>query len=112
MGEKFITTGSLVQFVIKARIIPPGSTDVPEVNELDLEDVDPDEGDLDAILGRKLSGRGRKVKMLEGDVGPQSDDEKPLLPPLAFAPYFPRDRSPRWHVFLTDSKMGKVGFHT
>ena len=107
MGEKFITPGSLVQFVIKARVIPPGSTNIPEVNELDLEDVDPDEGDLDAILGRKSSGRGRKVKMLDGDVSAQPDD-KPILPPLAFAPYFPRDHSPRWHIFLADSKAGKI----
>ncbi|KAL8718724.1 MAG: hypothetical protein Q9225_004165, partial [Loekoesia sp. 1 TL-2023] len=28
-GEKFVTTGSLVQMVIKARIIPPGSGSVP-----------------------------------------------------------------------------------
>lgn len=32
-GERHITTSSLVQFVIKARVIPPGTIDVPEVNE-------------------------------------------------------------------------------
>ncbi|KAK4696431.1 translocation protein SEC63, partial [Lecanoromycetidae sp. Uapishka_2] len=108
MGERFVTTGSLVQFVVKARVIPPGSANVPEVNELDLEDVDPDEGDLDALLGRKTAGRGKKAKMLEGEAVPASDAEKPLQPPLAYAPYFPRDHSPRWHVFLSDSKLGKV----
>jgi translocation protein SEC63 len=30
------------------------------------------------------------------------------VPPLVFAPYFARDHSPRWHVFLTDSKQGKM----
>ena len=108
MGERFVTTGSLVQFVVKARVIPPGSANVPEINEFDLEDDDPDEGDLDALLGRKLVGRSKKAKMLEGEVLPESDAEKPLQPPLAYAPYFPRDRSPRWHVFLSDSKLGKV----
>ena len=108
MGERFVTTGSLVQFVVKARVIPPGTADVPEVNEIDLEDIDPDEGDLDALLGRKSSGKGMKAQLHEGDAHPSSDIEKPLQPPLAYAPYFPRDHSPRWHVFLADSKMGKV----
>ncbi len=108
MGERFVTTGSLVQFVVKARVIPPGTANVPAVNEPDLEDIDPDEGDLDALLGRKPSGKGKKAKLREGDATPSSDVEKPLQPPLAYAPYFPRDHSPRWHVFLADSKMGKV----
>lgn len=108
MGERFVTTGSLVQFVVKARVIPPGSANIPEVNGLDLEDVDPDEGDLDALLGRKPVGRSKKVKMLEGEAPPASDADKPLQPPLAYAPYFPRDHSPRWHVFLSDSRLGKV----
>jgi translocation protein SEC63 len=96
-GEKFITPGSLVSLVVKGRFIPPGSTNVSKVNELDLEDVDPDEDDLDAVLGRKKkAGKDGKIP-----------DEK-AVQPLAFAPYFPRDYSPRWHVFLTDSKQGKI----
>lgn len=106
MGEKFITTGSLVQLVVKFRVIPPGSANVPDVNEIDLEDIDPDEGDLDALLGRKP--QNKKAKILEGDPPPSISDEKPLQPPLAYAPYFARDHSPRWHVFLADSKLGKV----
>jgi translocation protein SEC63 len=98
-GEKYITPGSLVSLVVKGRFVPPGSTDIPEVNELDLEDVDPDEDDLDAILGRpKKDAKG----------GKPVEEAKPVQPPLAFAPYFPRDYSPRWHVFLTDSKQGKI----
>ena len=106
MGEKYITPGSLVQLVVKARVIPPGSTDVPAVNELDLEDIDPDEGDLDVILGRK--SLSKKAKMLDGNIPPSTSDEKPLQPALAYAPYFPRDHSPRWHVFLADGKVGKI----
>ena len=108
MGERFVTTGSLVQFVVKARVIPPGTANVPKVNESDLEDIDPDEGDLDALLGRKSPGKGKKSDPRKGDAAPSSDLERPLQPPLAYAPYFPRDHSPRWHVFLADSKMGKV----
>ncbi|TVY82310.1 Translocation protein sec63 [Lachnellula suecica] len=98
-GEKFIIPSSLVSLVVKGRFIPPGSQNVPEVNELDLEDVDPDEDDLDAILGRKK-------KAVKGEKAPEED--KIVQPPLAFAPYFARDYSPRWHVFLTDSKQGKI----
>ncbi|KAL2356913.1 Sec63 Brl domain-containing protein [Cryomyces antarcticus] len=92
MGERFIIPNSLVQFVIKARIIPPGATNVPEVKAADLEDVDPDEGDLDALHGRKKQGAA----------------DRPVQPPLAHAPYFARDRSPQWHVFLADGKQGKI----
>ncbi|KAI9791366.1 MAG: secretory subunit [Peltula sp. TS41687] len=110
MGEKYITPSSLVQLVIKARIIPPGSTDVPAVNELDLEDVDPDEGDIDALLGRK---GGRNKKAVSSSENKDEDDNEnntknAIQPPLAFGPYFPRDHSPRWHVFLGDGKQGKL----
>ena len=98
-GEKFIIPSSLVSLVVKGRFIPPGSTNVPQINELDLEDIDPDEGDLNAILGRpKKAVKGEKA----------SEEAKPVQPPLAFAPFFARDYSPRWHVFLTDSKQGKI----
>ena len=106
MGEKYITTGSLVQFVAKARVIPPGTANVPDVNELDLEDVDPDEGDLDALLGRKAAKNSR-VKQLDGSEA-ANPEEKPVQPPLAYAPYFARDHSPRWHMFLGESKQGRV----
>ncbi|KAF2274664.1 uncharacterized protein EI97DRAFT_459944 [Westerdykella ornata] len=92
VGERFVTPSSLVQFVIKCRFIPPGSTKVPEVKPSDLEDIDPDEGDVAAITGRKDDKSG----------------EKPIQPPLTHAPYFPRDHAPRWHVFLADSKQGKI----
>jgi translocation protein SEC63 len=103
VGEKHIIPGSLVSMVVKGRFIPPGSANVPEINDLDLEDIDPDEGDLDAILGRakkaKKNEKGEKVPVAE---------ETPVQPPLASAPYYARDYSPRWHVFLTDSKQGKI----
>ncbi|KAK0129656.1 secretory subunit [Cadophora gregata f. sp. sojae] len=98
VGEKFITPGSLVSLVVKGRFIPPGSANVPEVNELDLEDVDPAEDDVDAINGRPSKGKDGKT----------AKEEKPVQPPLAYAPYFAREYSPRWHVFLTDSKQGKI----
>lgn len=105
MGEKYITTGSLVQFVAKVRVIPPGTANVPEVNESDLEDMDPDEGDLDALLGRK-STKNTRVKKLDGTEVPDLDAS--VQAPLAYAPYFARDHAPRWHMFLGESKQGRV----
>ncbi|KAL4956779.1 Sec63 Brl domain-containing protein [Aspergillus filifer] len=102
MGEKVITPSSLVQLVVKARFIPPGSTNVPEPTAADLEDIDPEEGDLDALMGRGPS-RNRSVKMADG-----SNKTSTVQPPLAHAPYLARDHSPRWQIFLADGKQNKI----
>ncbi|KAF8417122.1 Sec63 Brl domain-containing protein [Tirmania nivea] len=97
-GEKHVTVSSLVQFVVKARIAPPGA-DLQPVDEKDLLDEDPDESDVDALIGRK-SARWS-----------QASAKKPTKAqpnPLAHAPYYPRDYSPRWHLFLSDAKQGKM----
>ncbi|KAK4630905.1 Translocation protein sec63 [Fulvia fulva] len=87
-GEKHITGSSLVQYVIKARFIPPGTpaSSIPPIDEKDLLDVDPAEGDIKA----------------------QKIEPEQHFVPLAHAPYFPQDRAPRWHVFLADNRQGKV----
>ncbi|KAI1337922.1 Sec63 Brl domain-containing protein [Xylariaceae sp. FL0016] len=100
-GERFIIPGSLVSFVVKGRFVPPGSIKVPEIDELDLEDVDPAEDDLDAMLGRKKVVKDADGKMVK-------EEPKQISPPVAFAPYYSRDHSPKWHVFLSDSKQGKM----
>lgn len=89
-GEKHVTPGSLIQLVVKLRIIPPGTTTVPEINEEDLQDIDPKEGDLDALHGRKKG------------------EDTIVQPPLAHAPYFPRDHPPSWRVFLSEPRSGKI----
>lgn len=89
-GEKAITPGSLLVLVVKLRIIPPGTTNIPPVDEKDLEDVDPTEGDLDALNGRKKT------------------DDVPTQPSLAHAPYFARDHAPSWYIFLAENKSGKI----
>lgn len=106
VGERFLTPGSLIQFVVKVRIIPPGTpeTFIPEVNPADLEDPDPKEGDLDALHGRK---RRQTLNKKTGTMEDQPLDEK-VQAPLAHAPYFARDHSPRWRVFLADKKSGKI----
>lgn len=102
-GEKFLTPGSLIQLVVKLRIIPPGTSQIPAVNELDLEDVDPREGDLDALHGRKK----KTIKDAKGKIITTAA-EVPVQPSLAHAPYFARDHSPQWRVFLAENKSGKI----
>lgn len=91
VGEKFVTPNSLVQFVIKARFVPPGSESIPEVTEEDTKEEDADEDDVDAFLGRK-----------------QASEQENVQPPLAHAPYFARDHSPRWYVFMSDAAGSRL----
>ena len=104
-GEKHIVTSSLVQLVVKARIIPPGTMNIPDVSPLDLEDPDPDESDMDAMLGRKPPTRGKSRGVQKIDT---TEIERDVVPPLAHAPFFARDHSPRWHLFLSDGKQGRI----
>lgn len=92
VGERYVTPSSLVQFVLKCRFVSPSAAELPEINPKDLLDIDPEEGDVAAITGRKNDRSG----------------EKPIQPPLAHAPYYARDHAPRWHVFLADSKQGRI----
>ncbi|KAF2860188.1 hypothetical protein K470DRAFT_76352 [Piedraia hortae CBS 480.64] len=85
-GERSIIPSSLVQFIIKGRFIPPGSTNVPAPSPSSLQEPDPPEGDIQAQK--------------------QEDEQHEL--PLAHAPYLARDRIPTFHVFLADKRQGKV----
>lgn len=99
LGEKTITPSSLITFVVKMRVVPPGVTP-PAVNPQDLLDEDPDETDVEALLGRK------------GSRSSASDSSKPDASstdlPLAHAPFYPRDHHPNWYIFLSDVRQGKV----
>jgi len=107
VGERVVTPSSLVQLVIKGRIIPPGTKNVPEVDPLDLEDVDPDEEDLDALRGRKPA-KSRRRKTPDGQMIEDDSKEGSVQPPLAHAPYFAADHAPRWHVFLAEARTGRI----
>lgn len=101
-GERCIIPSALVTLVIKGRFIPPGTENVPAVNEFDLEDVDPAEDDLEALMGRKK-------KTIKGPDGkPISVEEQNIVPPQVFAPHYARVHTPKWYAFLSDSKQGKL----
>ncbi|KIW70158.1 hypothetical protein PV04_02456 [Phialophora macrospora] len=109
VGERVVTPGSLVQLVIKARIIPPGTPtgEIPPINSLDLEDIDPDEGDLDALHGRKPA-KSKRRKLPDGSYVDDDAKDGSVQPPLAHAPYFAAEHAPRWHVFLAESRTGRI----
>jgi len=88
-GEKCVLPSSLVQFVVKARFIPPGTKNIPAIAPTDLEDIDIDE----------TNPKIRKEAEL---------NNKQYQPPLTHAPYFAKDHSPRWNLFLTDARQGKI----
>jgi len=62
---------------------------VPAVKPSDLEDEDPDDTDP----------KGRRDKEAQN---------KQHQPPLAHAPLFARDHPPKWHLFLSDARQGKM----
>src|SRR5690606_15647576 len=64
----------------------------PEVDPKELLDVDADEGDVDALLGRKDDGTDPKAKEV----------------PLAHAPFYPRLHHPCLHIFLADKRQDKL----
>ena len=120
--ERHITPSSLIQFVLKARVVPPFYTDPPAVEEKALVDRDPVDGDVDALLGRKKkaaadqdkkggAGKG-KVISFDGEEVQASTldaDSENVLPPQTNAPFYPRDGlAPKWYVFLSDPRAGKV----
>ncbi|EXJ87260.1 translocation protein SEC63 [Capronia epimyces CBS 606.96] len=107
VGERVVTPSSLVQLVIKARVIPPGTKDIPAVDPLDLEDIDPDEGDLEALHGREPA-KSKQRKLPDGRIVEDDSKEGSVQPPLAHAPYFAADHAPRWHVFLSEARTGRI----
>lgn len=109
VGDKVVSPGSLVQLVVKCRVIPPGTpaASIPPVNPEDLEEEDPEEGDIDAIKGRKKSTK-RKRRNSEGKIIETESKITETQPPLAYAPFFPADHAPRWYVFLAESRSGRI----
>ncbi|KAK5084832.1 secretory subunit [Exophiala xenobiotica] len=110
IGDRVVTPGSLVQLVVKLRAIPPGTAahTIPPIDPEDLKDIDPEEGDIDAIKGRKKPIT-RKRRNSEGKViGTMTEKEENTQPPLAYAPFFAADHAPRWHIFLAESRSGRI----
>ncbi|KAF3907453.1 hypothetical protein ABW21_db0208389 [Orbilia brochopaga] len=114
-GEKTVTPHAICQLVIKVRVIPAGVTP-PPVDPKDLLDEDPEEDDIDALIGRDSPKRKTQTKATGDTAIPTNEVEKsalvtssePPVPTLTHAPFFPAAALPRWHIFLADRRAGKM----
>ncbi|PWN50543.1 hypothetical protein IE53DRAFT_379678 [Violaceomyces palustris] len=105
-GEKLVTTGAIVQFVVKLRTLPmkrDGSL-LRDGARMDAKRVDEetsvrpgseedDDVKLDALIGRK-------------DASADTEGKQPVG--YARAPYFLEERKPSWWVMIGDHKMNRV----
>lgn len=109
-GEKIVTTGAIVQVVIKIRTLPfqrdgtllfegvrPGSDTARRDGESDVRPSGEDdiETKLEHLIGR-------------GDRNGGSDSEGKQAVGFARAPYFVEDRKPSWWVMLGDLKQSRI----
>lgn len=114
-GEKIVTPGAVVQFVVKLRALPfkkdgtllfqglrPGS----EAARRELESSvrpsseEDDEAQLNHLIGR--SDRAQK----DGKAGASSEGKQPIG--FTRAPYYLEERKPHWWVFLADAKQSRI----
>lgn len=98
VGEKTVTPGSIVSFVVKLKLNLPGrdqGTSVANGSIIDensfVDTEDDGEQSIDELIGRRPAS------------------EEGLTPtPFAHAPHFPRNRKPTWHLFVGDHKLNRV----
>lgn len=102
-GERLVTTGAIVQFVVKLRLLPPkkdGSL-LRDGRRLDAKRMDEESSvrpDEDESSSPK---KGVKEGAADKDEGKQ---------PIGFAraPYFWDERKPSWWVMIGDQKLDRV----
>ncbi len=109
-GERLVTTGAIVQFVVKLRLLPPkkdGSL-LRDGKRLDAKRIDeessvrPDEDELTPTdTGKKASS-----KDASSSTGEKDDGKQPIG--FARAPYFWDERKPSWWVLIGDQKLDRV----
>ncbi|OZJ06833.1 hypothetical protein BZG36_00066 [Bifiguratus adelaidae] len=86
-GDKIVTPGSIVTFMIKLR----SPNDQKHVDEDDEDDEVIDDVDL----------------LLQGKKKPNADP-KEIAETLIHAPYYPLDKKPYWWIFLGDPRNGRI----
>lgn len=103
-GERLVTTGAIVQFVVKLRLLPPkkdGSL-LRDGRRLDAKRMDEDSSvrpDDDEDSPKK--NKDGLASNPESDAGKQSIG-------FARAPYFWEERKPSWWVLIGDQKLDRV----
>ncbi|KAI7847056.1 Sec63 Brl domain-containing protein [Circinella umbellata] len=90
VGDKIITPGAVVTFVLKLQNIDAKSAAENVKDKTTSEDSD-DEELLDDVTGKL-----KKEEKTEGTL------------PLAHTPYYPGEKKPYWWVFLGDPKVNRI----
>ncbi|KAJ1021801.1 hypothetical protein NDA13_005414 [Ustilago tritici] len=104
-GERLVTTGAIVQFIVKLRLLPPkrdGSL-LRDGRRLDAKRMDDESSvrpDQD-ILPTRTSKKSAANTEEEKDEGKQAIG-------FARAPYFWDERKPCWWVLIGDQKLDRV----
>ncbi|KIS65795.1 protein-transporting protein SEC63 [Mycosarcoma maydis] len=104
-GERLVTTGAIVQFVVKLRLLPPkkdGSL-LRDGRRLDAKRMD-EESSVRPDEDEALMDSSKKAKT---DASGETQDGKQ---PIGFAraPYFWDERKPSWWVMIGDQKLDRV----
>lgn len=101
-GERLVTTGAIVQFIVKLRLLPPkkdGSL-LRDGRRLDAKRMD-EESSVRPDQDLPSSTCSKKKEGDEKDQGKQSLG-------FARAPYFWEERKPSWWVLIGDQKLDRV----
>lgn len=99
-GERLVTTGAIVQFVVKLRLLPPkkdGSL-LRDGRRLDAKRMDEDSS-------VRPDEDEPSIKAKDGST-PADDGKQPVG--FARAPYFWEERKPSWWVLIGDQKLDRV----
>ncbi|KAI8343707.1 Sec63 Brl domain-containing protein [Chlamydoabsidia padenii] len=96
IGDKIITTGAIITFVLKLKNGQVQSIDVKTDENKEIDNNDEESGDED-----EFDEQGNtKVK--------KEDDEGNGTLPLAHTPYYPNEKKPYWWIFLGDPKVNRI----
>ncbi|KAK0547660.1 secretory subunit [Tilletia horrida] len=107
VGERLVTTGSIVQFVIKVKLAPLRTN-----RKIFRNGISPDNLDSNLNLDSDVrpGGEGDEDTQLDALLGRNDDKEKEGKQPIGYtrAPYYLEERKPHWWVFIGDYKLDKV----
>ncbi|KAL9938775.1 hypothetical protein V8E36_002494 [Tilletia maclaganii] len=107
VGERLVTTGSIVQFIIKVRLAPLRTN-----RKIFRNGVSPD--NIDATLNLESDVRAGTEEdeeaKLDHLIGRTDEKEKDGKQPIGYAraPYYLEERKPHWWVFIGDYKLDRV----
>lgn len=107
-GERLVTTGAIVQFVVKVRTLPPKKD-----SSLLIHGVKPDQGSGSVInvvrSGENDDNEGdANGKASDGQGGHTGRDAGKQSVGVARAPHFVEERKPHWWVYIGDRKQNRV----